>query len=357
MQQVFPEGFVFTHALYGLTWCELALKNSDDSTTVTRALAEARYAYHQIDSDYAKSIFSPALQPEYGIYYRGWKNYLLAKILACQAVKDSNETVVFNRNCFEIAQAVKRSSTPYLESYPNSSWPADAFLAIASLQIHDELLTPQYRPVIQHWINGVKSNLDPKTGLIPHAAHSTSGNSIEGARGSSISLMLRLLVEIDPEFAQQQFGVYVDKFQLTRFGLPAIREYPKGIAGLGDIDSGPVILSIGFSGSIVAIGTLNIFGEHETANLLSNTIEAFGFATSSGEKKQFIFGQLPIADAFISWSRISNPNKVIADSKGTNSHSFGSKVRFHSYSLLIIVALFLILFGKKLTGHSQHFER
>ena len=41
MQQIFPEGYCFTNALYGLTWCELAISNTD-SLIQKRALSEAR---------------------------------------------------------------------------------------------------------------------------------------------------------------------------------------------------------------------------------------------------------------------------------------------------------------------------
>ena len=348
MQNIFPEGYVFTYALYGLTWCELAINEKNDSTLSNRALAEARYAYNQIDTEYAKSNFHSGLNPEYGIYYRGWKNYLLSKILACQNEMNKSEIAEFAFHCDQIARAIDSSKIPYLESYPNSSWPADAFLAIASLQIHDEIISAKYSSIIKNWIENVKSRLDPDSNLIPHSTNSETGETIEGARGSSISLILRLLTEIDPNFALQQFKIYHEKFCMTRFGLPAIREYPKGKSGLGDVDSGPVIFDMGFAGTIVAIGALKSFGEFETANLLSRTIEAFGFSLTFNEKKKFIFGKLPIADLFICWSRISSVNNKVMAIKGVNSYSFGSRSLFHLYSLLVIVIILMILYGKKL---------
>jgi hypothetical protein len=348
MQNIFPEGFVFTNALYGLTWCELAIKQKNDSIRYDRALTEARYAYNQIDSQYAKSIFYPGLNPQYGIFYRGWKNYLLAKILACQTEMNESEVAEFAIECEQIANAYKSSNSPYLASYPNSSWPADVFPAIASLQIHDEIVSAKYNSVIINWIEKVKSNLDPDTKLVPHSTNAKTGETIEGARGSSISLILRFLTEIDPEFAVNQFKIYEGNFSITRFGLPAIREYPVGKGGSGDIDSGPVIFDIGFAGTIVAIGTLKSFGEYKTANLLSKTTESFGFSLRFGRKKKFLFGKLPIADAFICWSRVSNANSRILKIKDINCNSFGSILRFHIYSFLIIGVIIILLFKRSL---------
>lgn len=344
MQTYFPEGFVFTNALYGLSWCEVATNNYCDSALKARALSEAQYAYEQIDSEYAKSIFSLSLEPDYGIFYRGWKNYLLAKIVAAKDNIDSTNIIHFTTQCDEIAKAFENSKTPYLESYTNSTWPADAFLAVASLKLYDKHITERYKSVIDNWIEKVKSQLDPKTLLIPHSTVAHTGETIEGARGSSLSLMLRLLAEIDSKFAYKQFQIYNENFQITRFGIPAIREYPKGSNGKGDIDSGPVIFDVGFAGTIVAIGTYKIFGEYQTANTLSSTMEAFGFSQTSQKEKKYIFGQLAIADVFICWSKVSAENTEITDLQGKNNFSQGSKLLFHIYSGIGIFLLMLLLF-------------
>ena len=90
MQNIFPEGFVFTNALYGLSWCELGLADSSTATNEI-ALKEALYAYNEINSDDAKSIFSKSLIPENGIFCVGWNNYLLSKILLMDTTFDKNK--------------------------------------------------------------------------------------------------------------------------------------------------------------------------------------------------------------------------------------------------------------------------
>lgn len=348
MQESYPEGFVFINTLYGLTWAEVGQTEEPESILKNKALDEARYAYNQINSSLAKSNFDIELNPEYGIFYRGWKNYLLAEILSIQIKKDSSEIAEFNAGCNDIAHAFANSKNPYIESYFNSSWPADAFVAVASLKLHDEMFGPTYENVINEWLAKVKTKVDPETKLIPHSTDAESGEIIEGTRGSSISILLIFLADIDPEFAEQQFKIFHDRFSITRLKLPAIREYPKGKYGNGDIDSGPVIFDIGFAGTIVSIGTYKKYGEYEIANRISHCVEGFGFPSSSDHEKKYLFGKMPIADAFIAWSRMQNANKNIIKIKGENSYELGSIAMFHLFSAIFLLSILVLLFRKKL---------
>ncbi|PKP19324.1 MAG: hypothetical protein CVU05_11695 [Bacteroidetes bacterium HGW-Bacteroidetes-21] len=348
MQRSYPEGYVFIHALYGLTWAEIAKSETQKSNLYIHALTEAIYAYNQINSAYAKRIFDIDLKPEYGVFYRGWKNYLLAKIIDSQFEKDTRIIHEFNSNCNEIAMAFSNSKSPFPESYWYSSWPADAFVAVASLKLHDEIFKSEYDTIISNWLIKVKSKVDKKTGLIPHSTNYKTGNKIEGTRGSSICLSLIFLSEINPEFAQQQFQIFMEKFPISRFALPAIREYPEGVYGNGDIDSGPVILDVSFAGTIVSIGTFKKFGEYNVANKISNCIEGFGFPITTKNEKTYLLGTLPIADAFIAWSRIQNSNKTITQKYRTNNYNFGSILLFHLYSAIILIITTLAYYRKKI---------
>lgn len=350
MQFLFPEGFVFTNALYGLSWCEIALNNRNDTVLYDRAINNARFAYKQINSDKGKEVFSWDMTLKHGVFYRGWSNYLLGKILLSEKKESKKAKAYFISECGEIADAFKNSESPYLESYPEQCWPADAFLAIASLKLHDKLYGDKYGLLINDWLHKVKLRLDPITGLIPHSVYSGSGETFEGARGSSISLILRLLSEIEPEFGVEQFKKYHQLFKHSILGFPAIREYPKGKNGSGDVDSGPVIFGIGFSGTIVAIGTLKSYGEYKTANLLSSTIETFGFARTKKKSKKFIFGKLPIADAFICWSRLAYVNKDVFEFKEKDEYVIGDYFRIHLYSFIIATLLLIMFYGRVLKG-------
>jgi len=304
MQSIFPEGFVFINSLYGLAWANLIQELPADFSIYKEGIAEMNWSIEQVFSPKAKQIFPQELSLAYGAFYKGWSNFLLGSKLAIQLEeeRDSIEVRLFKQYCSEISQALNQSNTPYLESYQGSAWPADITLAVASISLHDKIFDPQYEATIAKWIEKVKQKLDRKTGLIPHSVNAINGNSIKGARGSSQSLMLNFLIDIDETFAYEQFEVYKKLFLASRFCLPGIKESPKGSAGRGDVDSGPVIWGIGGSASIVGQRTMGKYKDWESYEGLRNCIEGFGAAHTFGAKKKYVFGQLPMADAFIAWS-------------------------------------------------------
>ena len=297
MQRLFPEGHLFMNALYGLAWVDVQVGNEESRSEISWALAE-------MNSENGRRIFNEELPLPYGAFYRGWTNYLTGKRLEADVV--SNETTSlhednFRLNCSEIARAFREVQGPYLESYHNGIWPADNVLAIASLSAHDRYFdTLRYQPLIKEWIGKVKTQLDPATGLIPHVFYPDTPP--QGARGSSQSLILSILPEIDSAFAAEQYALYQKYFVGRRLGLPGIREYPKGTDGTGDVDSGPVIWGIGGAASVVGQRAAYANGDLRLYKGLRNSIEAFGGGFTWFGKKRYLFGQLPMADAFIAWS-------------------------------------------------------
>jgi len=135
MQQVYPEGFVFMHALYGLNWCDVADKISKERPLYKEATEEIAWANDQVHSNEGKLPFDHALFPAYGAFYAGWSNYLLGRKLAVllPATRDSTDIGIFRATCENIATAIRHSNQPFLASYRESIWPADIALYCAWL--------------------------------------------------------------------------------------------------------------------------------------------------------------------------------------------------------------------------------
>ena len=345
MQALYPEGYVFVYALYGLSWAQVNLNSADNPALSKRALAEAIYAFRQVDSEKGRSTFSSHMEPPYGVYYQGWNNYLLAKILSSPMDFEQKEalSLLYFESCRQIAEAFRNSESPYLSSYPGLSWPADSFLAMASLQVHDQLYPPKYQQDIALWLQKVKARLDPENGMIAHRTDAQQGNTLQAPRGGSMTLMLRLLAEIDLQLAREQYEHFKAHFKSTALGLPMVREYPKGTFGMGDVDSGPVILGTGFAATIVSIGTYRVFGEEAMARAQFNTVHAFGLSQSSENSRSYLLGQLPMADAFIAWSRLA-PKMV----KASGDESPGLFIKFHFISIITILLIALPLYRKRI---------
>lgn len=337
MQTYFPEGFIFINALYGLSWCNTIEHLTTQSSVFNEGIKEINWTIREVQSDRGKLIFDADLPLSYGAFYKGWTNYLLGKKLLLQPpeLRNPAEELQFKTTAKEIAITFELSSTPYLESYGGYSWPADATIAMASLSLHDKIYTTAYDTTIHRWIENIKQNLDPKTGLIPHQSDYQTGNTIEGARGSSQSLILNFLLDIDSTFAQSQFALYKKHFLDYRFGLPGIREYPKGTTGNGDIDSGPVLLDIGGAASIVGQSTFYKFMHYDQSQGMRNAIEGFGIAHTRNNQKKYLLGKLAIADAFICWSNSFEQNDL--------KHSSWWRLKFQLSSIFILsIGIFIL---------------
>jgi hypothetical protein len=330
MQAIYPEGSVFLHSLYALAWCDFLKGVNRNSSLFQEGILEIGASVDYMSSEQGRSTFSEYQPLVYGAFYTGWSTYVLGRQLELSKRGGSDDRK-FKNHCERIAEFLKTSTTPVASSYPGMAWPADMMMCVAALRLHDEMFAPLYTSLIQRWVSKLKANLD-EHGLIPHGVHANTGKSIESARGSSQSLMLVFLHDIDPAFASEQFKVYDSLFVTTRLGLPAIYEYPRGTWGLGDIDSGPVLLGIGGAASIVGMRTLATF-DHEDAIGVRNGIEAFGLSPRRKESKSYFFGTLPIADAFITWAQAGIKQTSVKQP---------SMIWFHLYSALAILLLLAV---------------
>ncbi|MBL7254057.1 hypothetical protein [Paractinoplanes lichenicola] len=289
-QELFPEGYFFLYALYGLTAVDEG--RADD----------ARWALTHLESDAGRAPFGGDMPLRYGVFYRGWVNWLRGGIVSLS--RDPAEVRRFEQDSAEIAAAFDGSPTPYLVSYPGQAWPVDSTVAMASLRLHDKLLTPKYDVTTIVWLANVRASLDPATQLIPHTADADTGEPTSGAQGTSQSMINRFLPEIDADFATQQYTRFRTWFLDAPLGLgPAVREYPVGFDGPANVDSGPLVLGISLSATAVTIGAARVHGDASLATGLSQFGEVAGLPLSTPWTKRYALGLAPIGDAFLAWSK------------------------------------------------------
>ncbi|MFF5085293.1 hypothetical protein ACFY36_50335 [Actinoplanes sp. NPDC000266] len=293
-QSQFPEGFFFLYALYGLTAVDM------------NEIDEARWALDHLESDAGRAPFGGDMSLEYGVFYRGWTNWLRGGILAKQ--RDAAELRRFEEDSAQIAAAFDASPTPFLVSYPGQAWPVDSTVAMASLRLHDKLLTPAYDTTVIRWVANVRARLDPASGLMSHTADPDTGEPTSGAQGTSQSIIQRFLPEIDPEFSRQQYGLFRTAFLSAPLGIgPAVREHPNGADGPSNVDSGPLVLGVSLSATVVTIGAAKLQGDESLADGLANFGEVAGLPISTPWTKRYAFGAAPIGDAFLAWSKSARP--------------------------------------------------
>jgi hypothetical protein len=202
----------------------------------------------------------------------------------------------------------------------------DSTVAVASLRLHDTLLpaqpgataqpgaaaqpgaTTRFGATTRRWLDGVRQRLDPATGLMPHRVDAQTGAPADSARATSQSIIERFLVEIDPDFAHAQYLRFRDQYLTWPLRLgPAVREYPHGVDGPADVDSGPLPLGVSLSATVVTIGAAQVQGDAPLAAALANYGELLGAPIDTPWTKRYAFGLLPIGDAFLVWSKTARP--------------------------------------------------
>ncbi|WP_229399741.1 hypothetical protein [Micromonospora okii] len=307
-QGLFPEGYFFAHALYGLARVELGLRRPAGERA--EELREARRALARLESPAGTGVFDPGLTPAYGIFWQGWTNWLRGGILALQLAdrRDPAEVARFVEASAGIGAAFDGSASPYLPAYPGQAWPVDSTVAVASLRLHDALLPPRFGGTVTRWLDGVRQRLDPRTGLMPHRVDLATGAPAEVARATSQSMIQRFLVDVDPAFAREQYLRFRAAFVATPLGLgPAVREYPDGMDGPGDVDSGPLLLGVSLSATVVTLGAAQVQGDDALAGALANYGDLAGVPVDTPWTRRYALGVLPVGDAFLAWSKTARP--------------------------------------------------
>jgi hypothetical protein len=303
MQRLFPEGYFFSYALYGLTWVDVGARSAQQRD---RALSEARWALEHVDSPAGRAVFDESLDPPYGVFYQGWTTWLRGGV-ARLAGPGSPESARFATDARQLADAFSRtlaeSGSPFLPAYPGQAWPCDSTVGIAAVRLAGD----QHAGVVERWLSAAAQRRDPATGLLPHTADPVTGQPTSGARATSQTIILRFLPEVDPAAARRDWATFRELFASQALGIPGVREHPQGTDLPGDVDSGPLIHGLSASASAVALGDAVLYRDRSAAAALTGLAEATGLPIEWNGARRYLGGQLPIGDAFLAWSLTARP--------------------------------------------------
>ncbi|MCH1440156.1 MAG: hypothetical protein L7W43_10905 [Rubripirellula sp.] len=341
MQQFFPEGYYFSYLFHGLTWLELAMR---EPQCAAEAIEQANWCLAQLDSPQARTPFPKHLAPNHGMFYSAWKCHLLAGIATIHGGQDGAQIERLRAECDALSDAIRNSSTPFLPSYTGSAWPCDSIPALHALSTYDRLTNEsRYEDVIADWLTAAARRLDPETGLLPHTADTNDGTDVSTARATSQVIMLRLLPDINATFARDQYSLFRDRFVTTFLGAPCLLEYPSGISGPGDVDSGPLIFGRSLSATVLMMGVAQIYGDTDVANAIGQTGETVGLPWTSADQKYYMAGLLPIGDIMVAYAQVARPWFSGDQHRPDTTYPVASSWRLatHYVSLLIFLPLAL----------------
>lgn len=347
MQELFPEGFYFSWLFHGMTWVELALR---DESHTEQAIREGVDCLAQLNSSQGRAAFPSHLPPDYGMFYAAWKCSLRAGVVLLQQGNDAGQLAELRRECDTIRTAIEQSETPFLASYEGSVWPCDTAPAIHAMAAYDRITqTDRYADTIAQWLSDARERLDPETGLLPHTASLPDGRPVGVARATSQGIILRLLPDIDPEFAKEQYERFRTRFLTTFAGAPCVLEYPSGVSGSGDVDSGPLIFGRSLSGTVMMIAVAQIYGDQSLANAIAQAGETVGLPWTSNDRKNYVGGLLPIGDIIVGYAHIARPWFAGQQHHPDTKHHVPNHWRWpiHAWSLVVLLPFVVAFFRRR----------
>lgn len=182
-----------------------------------------------------------------------------------------------------LARRVTEAPTVYLPTYPGETYAMDNSVVIAAIGVDG-----RYPEVVARFMAHTRARLlDPRTGLVVFALDG-AGAPTATSRGSGAGWNSFWLPFADRAFASEQWARLREHFLVDGVGLTACREFPVGVGGVGDADSGPVLLGLSPAGTGFAIGGAAWAQDASTLGGLLGTAELAGFTTSFGGRRYLL---------------------------------------------------------------------
>lgn len=174
-----------------------------------------------------------------------------------------------------LARRFEAAGGALVETYPGQRYAVDNAAGVGALALHDRATGEDHGRARALGIQAIQANRDPVSGLL-HQSSRPDGTPLDAPRGSGTFLASWFLAEADPALAWDLYQRGRQALSAPFLGFFAMREYPAGWTGDGDIDSGPLILGRSVSSTGFALGAATSTGDLETAARILATVHAGG---------------------------------------------------------------------------------
>lgn len=221
--------------------------------------------------------------------YLGYYNLLLA----CQQLIDPDAPTaeLHERISQALMRRLEASSVWLLQTYPHQCYPVDNAPVIASLALRDRIRSGVISDPVKRWLEAYRRRwIEPTTGLLYQAVSSRNGMPIDFPRGSGTFLASYFLSFADAELSEKLYLAGVKELASTTFGFTALREYPRGIDGRGDIDSGPLFNGLSISATGFSLAGCRQFGTMDEFRQRWRLVHLVGVPALKAGEHHFVMG-------------------------------------------------------------------
>ncbi len=258
--------------------------------------------------------------PNYSVLYLGHLNMMLGCYRSC--FKDSCYNRLNDLISRSLAMRYGESKCMNLESYPGSIWISDNTVALASLYLHSDNTSSNYKAICDSWVNLMKEKyIENTTGLLYSTINSQTGKPEEEPRGSMTAWNIIFISRFDEAFAIELYNSYFEHFS-DNYGAFRLFKERKGNSetSYGDIDSGPLLAGYGIPSNVFAIACARIAEDYKTAKQIENLLE---IGARKIDKNNEIFYDIrfvdmeysPLAEAIVLFSITVNDWKKKSENK------------------------------------------
>ena len=109
-------------------------------------------------------------------------------------------------------------------------------------------------------------------------------------RGSGTAIAAYFLSFSNPDLADTLYAGLTAAGPRTALGFTALREYPSGVVGHGDVDSGPIIAGVSVGATGFGLGAARAHGDRDLFVGLYRTTRLFGAPMWTGRQRAFAAG-------------------------------------------------------------------
>jgi hypothetical protein len=177
-----------------------------------------------------------------------------------------------------------------IETYPGEIYPVDNCTVLSSISLNARAKGESPPEIVDRClVYWRQAYVDPENGLLIQAI-SGAGDAFDSPRGSGSAFGAYFLAYADLDFSAALYEATRKQLLGNVLGFGAMREYPEGYHGNGDIDSGPLVFGYSISATGFSLGAARIHGDAESFADLYATAHLFGGPAASGNRLNWATG-------------------------------------------------------------------
>lgn len=190
-----------------------------------------------------------------------------------------------------LEERIARREDGLIATYPGETYPVDVSACIAAIAVRDRGIGVDPSAFVDAWTTRVRERyVDEETHLLRQHVGGPP-------RGSGSALASYFLTLAGSDLGRELFeGLSAQTRSFA--GFSAIREYPPGHEGWGDVDSGPVVLGVSVSATGFSLAGARQHGDRALFVAMHRTACLFGIPYAAPGGEAFVTGG-PIGDAIL----------------------------------------------------------